>query len=422
MSLFKNKDGGFSDVIRCDQDDYLIWKWTPSGEANTTKRENAIRYGSSLRVKDGELAVFVYEKDNGQLYDFISGPTDLTLKTANLPVLSSIIGLAYAGNSPFQAEVYFINLAGNIQMKFGVPFFDIFDLRFPDLAIPCSVRGHLIFNLTDYGAFINLNRLRNFDIEDFKSQVKDTIIRKTKKNVLDILSTSNISVIQIESKIDEISGKIQDSIANIVSEDFGINIKRFDISAIDIKKESENYLQLKKITIDQQTKIIEAKTNVDIENLDETMRINRKNIELGVEGQNIQAHQINKQSEVLKTAAESLGQMGSGEGGSSLDMGSMMASMTMGGAIGSGMAGMMGNMIHNSNQNTPPPLNNFMYHVSINGQPSGPFNFQQLQQLVQNGQLTSLTYVWKNGMLNWDYAQNIAELNFLFPPTPPPLP
>ena len=133
MSLFKNKEGGFSDVIRCDQDDYLIWKWTPSGEANTTKRENAIRYGSSLRVKDGELAVFVYEKDNGQLYDFISGPTDLTLKTANLPVLSSIIGLAYAGNSPFQAEVYFINLAGNIQMKFGVPFFDIFDLRFPDL-------------------------------------------------------------------------------------------------------------------------------------------------------------------------------------------------------------------------------------------------------------------------------------------------
>ena len=422
MSLFKNKEGGFSDVIRCDQDDYLIWKWTPSGEANTTKRENAIRYGSSLRVKDGELAVFVYEKDNGQLYDFISGPTDLTLKTANLPVLSSIIGLAYAGNSPFQAEVYFINLAGNIQMKFGVPFFDIFDLRFPDLGIPCSVRGNVIFNLTDYNGFIKLNRLRNFDIEDFKNQVKDTIIRKTKKIVLDILTTSNISVIQIESKIDEISTKIQDSIANIVSEDFGINIKRFDISAIDIKKESENYLQLKKNTIDQQTKIIDAKTDIEIENLDETMRINRKNLELGVEGQNIQVHQINKQSEVLKTAAESLGQMGSGEGGSSMDMGSMMASMTMGGAIGSGMAGMMGNMMHNSNQNVPPPINNMMYHVSINGQPSGPFNLQQLQQLVQNGQLTSLTYVWKNGMVNWDLAQNISELNILFPPSPPPLP
>jgi hypothetical protein len=63
-----------------------------------------------------------------------------------------------------------------------------------------------------------------------------------------------------------------------------------------------------------------------------------------------------------------------------------------------------------------------MYHVSINGQPAGPFNLQQLQQLVQNGQLNSTTYVWKNGMINWDYAQNISELSILFPPSPPPLP
>ena len=54
MGLFSNKkEGGLMDVIRCDEQEYLVWKWRPSGEANSTHKENAIRYGSSLRVKEG---------------------------------------------------------------------------------------------------------------------------------------------------------------------------------------------------------------------------------------------------------------------------------------------------------------------------------------------------------------------------------
>lgn len=37
-------------------------------------RENAIRWGSSLRVKDGEVAVFVYKQKDGTMQDFIVGP------------------------------------------------------------------------------------------------------------------------------------------------------------------------------------------------------------------------------------------------------------------------------------------------------------------------------------------------------------
>jgi hypothetical protein len=60
MGLFSNKKvGGMMDMIRCDEQDYLIWKWRPKGnEVNSTNKENAIRWGSSLRVKDGEVAVF----------------------------------------------------------------------------------------------------------------------------------------------------------------------------------------------------------------------------------------------------------------------------------------------------------------------------------------------------------------------------
>ena len=84
MGLFGNKsEGGMMDVIRCDEQEYLVWKWRPSGEANSTKKENAIRYGSSLRVKDGEMAVFVYQQKDGALQDYITGPYDQTIKTAN---------------------------------------------------------------------------------------------------------------------------------------------------------------------------------------------------------------------------------------------------------------------------------------------------------------------------------------------------
>ncbi len=103
------------DVIRCDEKEYLIWKWRPAGEdVNSTKKENAIRYSSSLRVKDGEVAVFVYPGENGN-QDFIEGPFDQTIKTGNFPVLAGIVGAAFGGSSPFQAEIYFINLAGLIQ-------------------------------------------------------------------------------------------------------------------------------------------------------------------------------------------------------------------------------------------------------------------------------------------------------------------
>ena len=114
------------DEIRCDEPSYLIWKWHPKGsQQRNNNRENAIRWGSSLRVKDGEVAVFVYKQKDGEVQDFIVGPFDQIIKTANLPILASVVGLAYEGGTPFQAEVYFINLAHIIQIKFGVPFFAV---------------------------------------------------------------------------------------------------------------------------------------------------------------------------------------------------------------------------------------------------------------------------------------------------------
>ena len=160
MGFFsRGKSGGMMNVIRCDEQDYMVWKWRPLGQdANSTSRENSIRWGSSLRVKDGEVAVFVYKQQDGTTQDFIEGPFDDIIKTANLPVLSSILGLAYGGDSPFQAEVYFINLQGNNQLKFYTDSFGVYDPRLPDHGIPVSVFGTMTFSLVNYKEFTLVSR------------------------------------------------------------------------------------------------------------------------------------------------------------------------------------------------------------------------------------------------------------------------
>jgi membrane protease subunit (stomatin/prohibitin family) len=446
MGLFgKKSEGGLMDVIRCDEQEYLVWKWRPSGEANSTKKENAIRFGSSLRVKDGELAVFVYKQKDGENQDFIMGPHDQTIKTANFPILTSVVGSAFGGASPFQAEIYFMNLSGNVQIRFGIPYFDVFDPRFLDFAVPMAVRGTLTFNITDYKGFIKLNRLINFELDDFKKQIKDAVTKYIKAVVTNIPADNGMPVLQMERKILEINDLVAKYLGTRLETDFGVNMKGLDIANLEVDKEAEGYAELRKVTAEQTTKTVGAQTDVNIKNLQDTQEINATNMEetlriqreeaqraqkLQTEGQNISVHQLNQQTEVAKTAAESMGKMGSGggSGGGGMDPGSMMASMAMGGAVGQGMAGSIGGMMSGMNQEKqtpPPPPPQAQYNISIGGQQTGPFAWEQLQQMVQSGQITKDTHVWKQGMAGWELAGNVQELSSLFgavPPPPPPAP
>ena len=446
MGLFgKKSEGGLMDVIRCDEQEYLVWKWRPSGEDNSTKKENSIRYGSSLRVKDGELAAFVYKQNNGENQDFIIGPHDETIKTANFPILTSIVGSLWGGSSPFQAEIYFINLSGNVQIRFGIPYFDVFDPRFMDFAVPMAVRGTLTFNITDYKGFIKLNRLINFELDDFKKQIKDAITKYIKGVVTNIPTNNGIPVLQMERKILEINDLVANYLGTRLNTDFGVNMKGLDIASLEVDKEAKGYAELRKVTSEQTTRTVGAQTDVNIKNLQDTQEINAKNMEetlriqreeaqrsqkLQTETQNMSAHQLNQQTEVAKTAAESMGKMGSGGGsggGGTMDPGSMMASMAMGGAVGSGMAGAIGGMMGGMNQEkeTPPPPPTVQYNIAVNGQQSGPFGWEQLKQMVESEQITKDTHVWKQGMAGWELASNVEELSSLFgaiPPPPPPPP
>lgn len=434
--LKKQSAGGFMDEIRCDEPSYLIWKWHPAGaQPGNNDRENAIRWGSSLRVKDGEVAVFVYNQKNGTMQDYIEGPYDETIKTANFPVLASIVGLAYDGGTPFQAEVYFINLAHVVQVKFGVPFFDIYDPRLADFGVPVAVRGTVSFCIADYREFIKLHRLTNFSLGDFQRQIRDAVSRYVKDAVANAPAANNIPVIQIETKTAQINDAVEYDISERLKESFGVLVSGVDIAAIEIDKTSEGYRHLMAVTRDIATTRVEAETQDYVERL----RIQREEGQYAMHKQtqtaNIGAFQVEKQAEVGVAGAQALGQMGAngagdvslGGSGEGFNMAAMMASMAVGGAIGQNIAGAMNNMMGGINQQAtagavPPPIPTVAYHVAVNGQATGPFDLSVLTQMAAAGQLTADSLVWKNGMAQWAKAGTVDELKNLFTNVMPPIP
>ncbi len=450
MGIFRNK--GILNVIRCDEPNYLVWKWHPAGvQPGSSKRENALRLGSTLHVKDGEVAVFVYRQKNGTMQDFIEGPFNKAIKTANLPVLSSIIGLAYGGDTPFQAEVYFINLAKVIQARFGVPFFDVFDPRFPDFGVPVAVRGNVTFNVSDYRSFIKLHRLIDFDLDDFQTQIRDAINRYVKDTIANAPAANNIPVVQLESKTALINDAIELDIKERLKESFGVTATAVDIGAIEIDKTSPAYEHLMAVTKDVVTattaaqmqamvKNIADKQRIEAKDYEETLRIKREEAQYSqhkqTQSSNIEAFQIEKQAEVGIAGANALGQMGTNgagsvnigaetSGGMGFNPATMMVGMALGGAVGQNIAGTMNGIMSNMNvgqMTVPPIVPNPAYYVAVNGQPAGPYDATALKQMALSGSIDKETLLWKSGMQAWEKLSDISELQDVLPSIMPPVP
>ncbi|MDR2472068.1 MAG: SPFH domain-containing protein [Tannerella sp.] len=447
MGLFNSKkEGGLMDVIRCDEKDYLIWKWSPGGVQS--RKENAIRYGSQLRVKDGEVAVFVYRQKSGAMQDYVEGPYDETIKTANFPVLTSIVGLAFGGASPFQAEIYFINMAGNIRLPFKIwEGFGVADFRAMDYTVPVTVKGSITFHITDYRNFIKLNRMIGFDLDEFSVGIRDAVIRYVKGTVSNAPAQLQMPLVQIERGLEAINELVERKLKKALNEDFGVTIKRVDLSEIKLDRESEDFRKWQAVTSDLQTDFRRAENALHIQNLTDLQAINAAHLEgslsvmreeaqrqqrLQSESGNLAAHQTDVQGEVGKIAAASIGQLGSnpgssmgGGGGGGMNPAAMMTGMMLGGAVGNQMAGMLGNMHQGLNQPqppTPPAAVVASWHLSSNGAQSGPYTLEQLRLMISAGHLTPQTYVWKAGMGGWAPAAGVPEVNVLFPPPAPPPP
>ena len=436
MSLFdrKNLNGGIMDVIRCDEESYLLWKWRPEG-ATDDRRANSLRAGSSIRVKEGEVAIFAYKDHPNKGYDYLVGPYDGWIKTANLPILTSIIGLAYNNESPFQAEVYYLNLAEIIQIRFAVPFFDVYDNQYPEFALPVAVRGTLTFKIEDYKAFIRLHRLIDFNLDTFKSQIKDALTKYIKGIVTNIPEENNISVLQLERKILDVDEILSLKVRNRFAGEFGVYVSSLDIETIEIDKTSEGYNKFIHLTRDLKTQTIEAETQANIRNIHDMQRINVENTSetlrmtreedqyarhMQTQSANIEARRVEAAEKVGIAGAEGLGHLGDNGGtnvGGSVNPVGLMSGMAIGGAIGQNMAGTINAMMGGTIPGQQPPVTpngGVSYNVVQNGQATGPFDMNTLAKMIMAGQLLQNTLVWCTGMNAWAKAGDVEALKPMF--------
>ena len=96
------------DVVKCEMNGNLFCQKFPS---------NDLRVGSQLVVYPSQTAFFV---KGGIICDEFTSGTH-TIKTENIPLLNKIINLPFGGNSPFQAEVWYVNHISKLDMKWGTP-------------------------------------------------------------------------------------------------------------------------------------------------------------------------------------------------------------------------------------------------------------------------------------------------------------
>lgn len=185
--------------------------------------------------------------------------------------------------------------------------------------------------------------------------------------------------------------------------------------------------------------IAAARIESETQDYVERLRIQREEGQYAMHKQtqsaNIGAFTVEKQAEVGVAGAQALGQMGAngagdvnlGSSSEGFNMGAMMASIAVGGAVGQNIAGamnqVMGNMSQASQpQAVPPAVPTTAYHVAFNGQATGPFELSVLAQMTVNGQLTVDSLVWKSGMPQWAKAGTVPELQALFASSIPPIP
>ena len=349
------------------------------------------------------------------------------------------------------------NLSKGSQVNFAIPYFDVYDPRFSDYGCPVAVHGAIVYSIDDMDLFHQLNKNEAYSDETFKNKLKAQVTKFVKSVVTNSPSDAQIPVVQLERKILEISELVQAKVSSQIERLFGITVRSLDITNIMIDKDSRGYRELKVLTADLEKERVMAQHNANISNYNLQNSINqnqlkmqsslnldamRRQQELNLGGQEeLQAMNLENQRETMRIQREEM-QRASRLQTEQTFFGAHQANLNtdalnkatdkgfnvfrqqqqpMGGGIGAPvMPGMSATpqMPGMGIKQTP----QVSYMLAVNNQQAGPFDWNQLQQLVNQGQLTQQTYVWKQGMANWEFAGNVQELQPLFMNAAPKMP
>ena len=372
MGLWDKLKGELVDIIEWPEDDRstLAWRFDRYG--------NEIKNGAQLIVREGQAAVFINE---GKLADvFLPGRHELT--TRNLPLLSTLMGWKHGFESPFKADITFVNTKQILDQKWGTK--NPIMLRCPEFG-PVRLRsfGTYALKVNDPTKFIVdiVGTGGDFDNNDINSQLRNIIVSRFSDKIGEL----KIPVLDMASNYDELAEFIHEKI-NPEFNELGIELTKFLVENIALPPNVEDALD--------------------------------KRTSMGIIG-NLNEYTKFQAAEAMEAAAANPG------GGASDGMG-----LGMGFAMANQMASSMNPQTQQAAPAAAPPphpgsapVSNLQFHMAIDGQNYGPYDVATLKQYSTEGRFKGDTMVWRDGMAAWLPAAQVPELGSLFGPSnPPPLP
>ena len=213
----------FLEIIEATTPDpnLLLWKYADE--------DKEIKNGAKLTVRESQVAVFLNE---GQLADVFQ-PGLHTLSTENIPILSRLKGWKYGFNSPFKADVYFINTRHFVNNKWGTP--APIMMRDPEFGqVRVRAFGTFDIQIKDFAAFFRqyAGSYKTFSIFELQHELRDFIAPKFGE----VLANENISVKDMAGSVTELSKKIDPFLKPYFAQ-FGIELTTFTITSITLPDE-----------------------------------------------------------------------------------------------------------------------------------------------------------------------------------------
>jgi len=198
-----------------DTDRAMVWRFEPGGE---------LRLGAQLVVSESQWAVFF--RDGRALDTFATGRHTLT--TANVPLLTRLIGIPFGGTSPFRADVYFVSRKVFPDLKWGTK--DPVAFRDAELAM-VRLRAHGVFAIRVRQAQLFVNQIvgsmGRYTTDAIEGYLRELIVARLN----DVLGETLHTVLDLPRRYDELAQALRGRVAADL-EKYGIELADCFINAI----------------------------------------------------------------------------------------------------------------------------------------------------------------------------------------------
>jgi excisionase family DNA binding protein len=213
-----------------------IIEWTDDSRDTLSYRypdeDKAIKNGAQLIVRESQHVQFVYLGEFGDTF----GPGKYTLTTDNIPILTRLKSWKYGLQSPFKADVYFLNTRLFTGNKWGTS--NPVMMRDEDLGI-VRVRafGTFDFRIVDAKMFLKdvAGSDQNFRLDEFADTMRSRIVSV----FADALATAKIPVFDVASRYTELGEALLPLINPVIKTKYGIEMASFILENVSVPPEVE---------------------------------------------------------------------------------------------------------------------------------------------------------------------------------------